>query len=269
MEQLVSIRTRELGPDSAKTSPSATTSPPSMPGPSATTTPSKSSAPTSPASRPATTKRATRPLTTSTNSVNSPSIATARPMPSPTSSAPTALPPSPARRQARPRATRPRILLLLARAHLAHADSTAARPITAEWLTLHEAFFNLHLTYTSEADRLALLAHERPFDLPGALGDPAILARASLRLKGLVLDSLLEDQALARASADPAAACLLADYRAALASASASPHPASALDLSKLEQLERELARRALAPLAHRHALTADPAAVLVSSRRT
>ncbi|HQY06363.1 MAG TPA: CHAT domain-containing protein, partial [Lacunisphaera sp.] len=154
-------------------------------------------------------------------------------------------------------------LLLLARAHLAHADSTAARPITAEWLTLHEAFFNLHLTYTSEADRLALLAHERPFDLPGALGDPAILARASLRLKGLVLDSLLEDQALARASADPAAARLLADYRAALASASASPHPASALDLSKLEQLERELARRALAPLAHRHALTADPAAVL------
>jgi CHAT domain-containing protein len=173
-------------------------------------------------------------------------------------------------RQAQPDAKRDleqrdleKTLLLLARAHLAHADSTAARPITAEWLTLHEAFFNLHLTYTSEADRLALLAHERPFDLPGALGDPAILARASLRLKGLVLDSLLEDQALARASADPAAARLLADYRAALASASASPHPASALDLSKLEQLERELARRALAPLAHRHALTADPAAVL------
>jgi CHAT domain-containing protein len=173
-------------------------------------------------------------------------------------------------RQAQPDAKRDleqrdleKTLLLLARAHLAHADSAAARPITAEWLTLHEAFFNLHLTYTSEADRLALLAHERPFDLPGALGDPAILARASLRLKGLVLDSLLEDQALARASADPAAARLLADYRAALASASASPHPASALDLSKLEQLERELARRALAPLAHRHALTADPAAVL------
>jgi hypothetical protein len=154
-------------------------------------------------------------------------------------------------------------LRLLARAHLAHADPTAARTATAEWLTLHEAFFNLHLTYTSEADRLAFLQHERPFDLPGALEDPALLARASLRLKGLVLDSLLEDQALARASADPAAARLLADYRAALTAAPASPGSASALELSELELLERELARRALAPTAHRTALTADPAAVL------
>lgn len=154
-------------------------------------------------------------------------------------------------------------LWLLARAHLAHADPIAARTTTAEWLTLHEAFFNLHLTYTSEADRLALLAHERPFDLPGTLGDPAILARASLRLKGLVLDSLLEDQALARASADPATARLLTDYRAALTAAPAPPGATSALELSKLELLERELARRALTPTAHRTALAADPAAVL------
>lgn len=152
---------------------------------------------------------------------------------------------------------------LLALAHLAHADPAAARVAITEWLTLHEAFFNLHLTYTSEADRLALLAYERPFDLPGMLGDPDLLARASLRLKGLVLDSLLEDQALARASADPAAARLLADYRAALTAAPASTPTGSTLEPGALEQLERELARRALAPNFHRTALSADPAAVL------
>lgn len=152
---------------------------------------------------------------------------------------------------------------LLARAHIAAGDHNSARRITTAWLAQLEAQFNLHLSYTSEADRLAFLANEDPFDLPGTLGDPALLARTSLHLKGLVLDSLLEDQSLARASADPTVKQLLADYHAALTTSLHPSTPPTTLEATRLEQLERTLARHAIPATISRAALRADPASLL------
>lgn len=156
---------------------------------------------------------------------------------------------------------------LLARAFIAHGDTAAARRITAAWLTQLEGQFNLHLAYTSEASRLAFLANEQPFDLPGTLGDADLLARASLRLKGLVLDSLLEDQHLARDSADPATLAILHDYQAALTAAMQEQADTGLLPVedNRLEQLERELARRAVPLSIQRTALAASPEDLLAN----
>jgi tetratricopeptide (TPR) repeat protein len=154
--------------------------------------------------------------------------------------------------------------LLLARACLAHGDIAAARRATEDWLGQLEEQFNLHLAYTSEVDRLAFLANESPFDLPGTLGDPELLARASLRLKGLVLDSLLEDQRLARASSDPAIQSVLRDYQSALTTYTKNQTAAALpLESSQLERLERELVRLAVPVAIQRTALTASPAVLL------
>ena len=141
-----------------------------------------------------------------------------------------------------------------------HPDATATLD---GWLNKIEERFRVRLSFTSEADRLAFAARERPLDLPATLGFPNELARAVLRFKGLVLDSLLEDQRLALASTDPEVAQLLADYQAALTDAEA--NAADALLGSRREQLERELARRTLTAAGHRTALATDPAAVLAA----
>lgn len=157
--------------------------------------------------------------------------------------------------------------LLLARAQIAGGNIAAARHTTAAWLTQLEGQFNLHLAYTSEADRLAFLANERPFDLPGTLGDADLLARASLRLKGLVLDSLLEDQLRARASADPATQEILRAYQTALAAPIQDEADSVALPVedSPIEQLERELTRRAVPIAIQRTALSVNPADLLAN----
>ena len=157
--------------------------------------------------------------------------------------------------------------LLLARALFAHGDIEAARHTARDWLSQLEAQFNLHLAYTSEADRLAFLSQENPFDLPGTLGDPDLLARGSLRLKGLVLDSLLEDQRLARNADDPTTRKILRAYQATLAASVSSTNDYTVLPVegSPLEQLERELARRAVPLGIQRAALAAHPADLLAS----
>lgn len=152
----------------------------------------------------------------------------------------------------------------LARAYIAAGDLTAARRVTADWLTMLEEQFRLRLLFTSEVERLAFLTEEQPFDLPGTLGDAPLLARTTLRLKGLVLDSLLEDQALARATADPAITELLNRYRSALTSEiTSSAASRSPLELSERERLERELVQRTRSPASARAALLAEPAEVL------
>lgn len=160
-------------------------------------------------------------------------------------------------------ATRERLRAALALAQKATGDTESARASTTRWLGHMEKRFRERLTFTSERDRLAFHARERPLDLPATLGDDALLARAVLHFKGLVLDSLLEDQQLARASADPAVAALLRDYHTALASAD--QDPVDPLLGNEVERLERELARRTISAAAHRRALQTDPAAVLAA----
>ncbi|MBV8516169.1 MAG: CHAT domain-containing protein [Acidobacteria bacterium] len=59
------------------------------------------------------------------------------------------------------------------------------------------------LAFGSEMQRLAYRAQAAPFDQLANLGDPSLLADAALTMKGVVLDSLLADRALARRSNSP------------------------------------------------------------------
>jgi tetratricopeptide (TPR) repeat protein len=56
------------------------------------------------------------------------------------------------------------------------------------------------LAFGSEAQRLAYLSEAAPYDQLAALGEPNLLAEAVLTMKGAVLESLLAERALVRAS---------------------------------------------------------------------
>lgn len=58
-------------------------------------------------------------------------------------------------------------------------------------------------SFASERQRLAHAARLRPYDLMANLADAEGVARAVLRFKGAVLDSMMEDLSLARQSEDP------------------------------------------------------------------
>ncbi|MBI4660469.1 MAG: CHAT domain-containing protein, partial [Verrucomicrobia bacterium] len=59
------------------------------------------------------------------------------------------------------------------------------------------------LSYTSERQRLAYQASLNPYALSASLGEAQRVARTLLRYKGIVLDSILEDQLVARTSQKP------------------------------------------------------------------
>lgn len=59
------------------------------------------------------------------------------------------------------------------------------------------------LSFTSEQERLNFETQNDPYELFASLNDTPDLAEAVLRRKGVVLDSLLEDQVVARAGSDP------------------------------------------------------------------
>jgi len=71
----------------------------------------------------------------------------------------------------------------------------------------HLTMLNNILSFTSEQERLNYEGQNDPYELFASLNDTPDLAQAVLRHKGVVLDSLLEDQVLERASSDP-------DYKA-------------------------------------------------------
>ncbi len=53
------------------------------------------------------------------------------------------------------------------------------------------------LSFSSEEGRMAFQETQTPFNLPATIGDAGLMAEAVLRWKGVVLDSLLEDRAVA------------------------------------------------------------------------
>ncbi|MBI5689966.1 MAG: CHAT domain-containing protein [Verrucomicrobia bacterium] len=105
----------------------------------------------------------------------------------------------------------------------------------------YERLLAATLGFTAESQRLALLRGNAPFDLPASANDAAAVARAAVRMKGIVLDSLLEDERRARESGDPGLAALANRLRRARVGALATS--AAAL-FQEVEKLEKELARR-------------------------
>ncbi len=141
-------------------------------------------------------------------------------------------------------------------------DAPAARAAVAAALQEYERLFANTLGFTAESQRLALLRGFAPCDLPASAGDADILARAVLRSKGLVLDSLLEDENLARRQGDPETAALVGQLRRARAGA---VNTSAAALFQEAETLEKRLAARVSAVGERRRALAVEPAEVLAA----
>jgi CHAT domain-containing protein/Tfp pilus assembly protein PilF len=106
-------------------------------------------------------------------------------------------------------------------------------------------------TFTAERQRMDFAKTIEPSDLPAALGDADLLAQVVLRTKGVVLDSLLEDEALARAARDPEVRDLMEKQRLLLARLTRAQEDASGIafsdspeaiaDRKQMEKDEQEL----------------------------
>lgn len=128
------------------------------------------------------------------------------------------------------------------------------------------------LSFASEQERLAYGSLQNPCTLFATLGDAAELAEAVLRYKGVVLDSLLEDQLVTAAAKDPAIRSLVGRLRTEgrkllqlqlLGSAgNSAPEQRASQQVERnktqleVERLERELAEKVAGLHRARRALT-------------
>jgi len=127
-------------------------------------------------------------------------------------------------------------------------------------------------TFTAERQRMDFAKTIEPCDLPAALGDADLLAQMVLRTKGVVLDSLLEDEAVARAARDPDVRALMEKQRLLSArllraqedasGADFSDSPGALADRKQMEkeeqQLEASLAEKGIGSGRTRRALATD-----------
>jgi CHAT domain-containing protein/Tfp pilus assembly protein PilF len=126
--------------------------------------------------------------------------------------------------------------------------------------------------FAPERQRMEFERTLSPCDLPAALTDADLLAEMVLRTKGVVLDSLLEDEAVKRAERDPDVREMMEKRRLLLAQLGQTPEDASGADFSdstaaladrqKLEeeeqQLEASLANKGVGSGETRRALATD-----------
>jgi CHAT domain-containing protein/tetratricopeptide (TPR) repeat protein len=131
-------------------------------------------------------------------------------------------------------------------------------------------------TFAPEQQRMQFERTLSFCDLPAALADADMLAETVLRTKGVVLDSLLEDEAVTRAERDPDVRDMMEKRRLLLAQLGQTPEDASGTDFSgsptalvdrqKLEQeeqqLEASLADKGVGSGKTRRALATDVAEV-------
>jgi len=134
-----------------------------------------------------------------------------------------------------------------------------AIPLAKRARQAQEKYLSNILSFTSEQQRLTFQETTNPYTLFARLGSATELAQTILRQKGVVLDSLLEDRLVAKASADPRQREIIAQLRAAkqrlmqlvlevpkdLSQAAQKQRAAEKQKLStEVEQLEAGLARQ-------------------------
>jgi CHAT domain-containing protein/Tfp pilus assembly protein PilF len=105
--------------------------------------------------------------------------------------------------------------------------------------------------FAPERQRMEFARTIEPCDLPAALGDADLMAQVVLRTKGVVLDSLLEDETVSRAARDPRVREMMEKQRMLSAQllrmqedasdADFSSSPQALADRAKLEEQEQEL----------------------------
>ena len=106
-------------------------------------------------------------------------------------------------------------------------------------------------TFTAERQRIDFVKTIEPCDLPAALGNADLVAEIVLRTKGVVLDSLLEDEARVRAAKDPEVRDLMEKQRLLsarllraqedMSGAAFADSPEAVADRKEMEQEEQEL----------------------------
>jgi len=87
-------------------------------------------------------------------------------------------------------------------------------------------------TFAPERQRMEFERTVEPCDLPAALADADLLAEVVLRTKGVVLDSLLEDEAVSRAERDPEVREMMEKRRQLTMQLGQQPDDASGTDFS-------------------------------------
>ena len=130
------------------------------------------------------------------------------------------------------------------------------------------------LSFSSEQQRMRFQSTQHPYMLPPTLGDAPLIARTLLRWKGVVLDSILEDRAVARRAGEKGFGDLLEAVKGLQAELMKltfdTPRDASATALavrtdrreairSELEKMEAELAKNVGALGRSREALEVTP----------
>ncbi|MCE0498350.1 MAG: CHAT domain-containing protein [Methylacidiphilales bacterium] len=146
----------------------------------------------------------------------------------------------------------------------AEADTLARDVAEAQQNMLNGVF-----AFAPERQRLNFEKTIGPCDLPAALGDADLVAQVVLRTKGVVLDSLLEDEAVTRAARDPGVRELMEQRRllserllAQENDLESGPTPAAAAERQELEkeeqQLEATLAEKGIGSGKTRRALATD-----------
>ncbi len=78
-----------------------------------------------------------------------------------------------------------------------------ATRLAREVIEARQTALNGVFAFAPERQRLGFEQTMQPCELPAALDDPDLMAQVILRTKGVVLDSLLEDEAIVRAASDP------------------------------------------------------------------
>jgi len=160
----------------------------------------------------------------------------------------------------------------LAYLNLELGQRDAAEDLVHDVTEAQQNALNGVFTFAPERQRMDFEKTIEPCDLPAALGDADLLAEVVLRTKGVVLDSLLEDEAVARAARDPDVRDMLVKQRllaAQLAQSSQdasgadfSSSPAALADRQRLEaeeqQLEASLAEKGIGSGKTRRALATE-----------
>lgn len=91
----------------------------------------------------------------------------------------------------------------LAMVYLAMGKNSDALKLTRASVDAQMQYLEKVLSFTSEQQRLAFVSKMLALTQFGTLGSASDVARTVLRLKGVVLDSILEDRLLAESSVDP------------------------------------------------------------------
>jgi CHAT domain-containing protein len=132
--------------------------------------------------------------------------------------------------------------LALLQIELRHPDE--AIDLAHQVRDAQRSILNGVFTFAPEHQRMDFARILQPSDLPAALADADLLAETVLRTKGVVLDSLLEDQAAIRARRDPEVTELLKKRRLLLAqleqTGTASDFPAVTGERTNRDQLAQE-----------------------------